>query len=357
MESAATGPSTAPRVGPMAALMSALLFGVTLPVAKRLLEDGSPLLIAGLLYLGSGAGLGLLRLVQDRAWRPTGFAGADWAWLALATALGGIVAPALLMFGLSGSDAATASLFLNLEAVFTATLAWFVFREATSRRVVLGFLAILAGASLLAWPSGPVRAGNTMGLLEVAAACLCWGLDNNVTRRISAGDARLIAGIKGLAAGGASTLCALSLGAHLPQPLHVAESLVLGFLGYGLSLVLFIVALRHLGTARTCAYFSTAPFLGALLAVEVYGEPVAPLFIAATLLMLVGVWLHVTERHEHVHVHEHLIHTHTHRHDEHHRHAHAADWDGVEPHTHEHRHEPLRHSHPHFPDIHHQHTH
>src|SRR6266566_6802351 len=195
------------------------------------------------------------------------------------------------------------------------------------------------------------------GKSSCPGACLCWGLDNNLTRRISAADSRVIAGIKGLVAGSTNTALALGLGATLPAPQYLAGTLVLGFLGYGVSLVLFIVALRHLGTARTGAYFATAPFIGTALAVLLYGQPVSVLFWSAALLMLVGVYLHVTEQHVHMHTHEPLRHTHAHVHDAHHQHEHPQGWDGAEPHTHEHQHEPLRHSHAHFPDIHHRHRH
>ena len=199
--------------GLAAALVSAVLFGATTPIAKQLLEGASPLLVAGLLYLGGGIGVTLLKIVQDRDWASPNLARSDWPWLAAATIAGGVVAPALLMVGLARADAATASLLLNLEAVFTALLAWFVFREATSRRIVLGFVAIFVGGLLLAWPAQLASPGRSLGLLSVAAACLCWGLDNNFTRKISAADARVIAGIKGLVAGTANTVLALGLGA------------------------------------------------------------------------------------------------------------------------------------------------
>jgi len=343
--------------GPTAALASALLFGATTPLAKQLLQGSSPLLIAGLLYLGSGIGLALLRLIQDNGWRATGLRPSDRWWLAGATLAGGVIAPALLMFGLSQSDAATASLLLNLEAVFSAVLAWVLFREATSGRVVLGFFAILAGGLVLVWPDRLSASGRWAGLACVAAACLFWGFDNNLTRKISAADSRVIAGTKGLIAGCTNTILALSLGVTLPPVAYTAGALLLGFFGYGVSLVLFIVALRNVGTARTGAYFSTAPFIGTALAMLLYGQPVSAAFWAAAALMVVGVWLHVTEHHEHGHLHEPLTHSHSHQHDEHHQHEHGEEWDGTEPHTHEHRHAWLRHSHAHFPDIHHEHLH
>ena len=343
--------------GTAAALGSALLFGVTTPLAKLLLDPASPLLVAGLLYLGSGAGLALWILVRERG-RPPPVARADWPWLAAAVASGGVLAPALLMTGLSRASAASASLLLNLEAVFTALLAWVVFREHTSRRMVVGFAAILAGGVLLAWPdhSGrPLQSPTAM--LLIAAACLCWGLDNNLTRKIAGGDARIIAALKGLAAGATNTALGLALGSRLPGPASLSTLLLLGLLGYGVSLVLYIRALRHLGTARTGAYFGTAPFIGGALALVLFGQGGGSDFWLASACMAFGVWLHLTEHHEHDHVHKPVSHSHEHVHDEHHRHDHDPGWDGTEPHTHEHRHLLLRHRHPHFPDIHHQHTH
>jgi drug/metabolite transporter (DMT)-like permease len=341
----------------MAALVSALLFGLTPPIAKGFLQGAHPLLIAGLLYLGSGIGLLSWRVIQDKGWRASGLSRSDGLWLAAATFAGGLLAPALLMFGLSRSDAATVSLLLNLEAVFSALIAWFIFHEATSRRIVWGFGAIFGGSVVLAWPSHGMLEGRLLGLICVAAACLCWGIDNNVTRKISAGDARLIAGVKGAVAGTTNTVLAVALGASWPAAQTLSGVLLLGFLGYGVSLVLFIVSLRHLGTARTGAYFSTAPFIGSALSIVLYREPITAMFYVAAALMGVGVWLHITEHHEHSHQHEPLTHTHPHTHDAHHQHEHDTLWDGTEPHTHEHRHVALRHSHPHFPDIHHQHGH
>ena len=345
------------RAGVAAALASAVLFGVTTPVAKQLLAGTQPLLIAGLLYLGSGLGVSALRFIQDRRWSATGLGAADWPWLAATILVGGIVAPALLMLGLARSDAADASLLLNLEVVFTATLAWLVFREPANPRVVWGLVAIFAGGLVLVWPARFASERSLPALASIVAACLCWAVDNNLTRKVSASDARVLAAIKGLVAGVTNTTLAFLLGASLPPLPHVLVTLLIGFLGYGLSLVLFIVALRHLGTARTGAYFATAPFIGAAAAMLLFGESGDGAFWLAAICMGVGVWLHVTEQHEHEHIHEPMAHSHAHAHDEHHRHTHAFDWDGKEPHTHEHEHVRLRHRHTHFPDIHHRHGH
>jgi drug/metabolite transporter (DMT)-like permease len=351
--------SSAPswRSGPGAAVLSAALFGATTPLAKYFLRDTGPLLIAGLLYLGSGIGLTIMRLVQDRHWGPSGLGRADYPWLAGATVSGGMLAPALLMLGLARSDAATASLLLNAEAVFSALLAWLLFREATSRRIVLGFLAIFAGCLMLSWPSRLILRGAALGPLCVLAACVCWGLDNNLTRHISGADSRIIAAIKGLCAGATNTALALFMGATIPAAPELTGALALGFLGYGVSLVLFIVSLRHLGTARTGAYFAMSPFIGAVLAVLLYRDPITAAFYLASALMALGVWLHVTEQHAHEHEHGPMTHTHEHAHDAHHQHEHGPQVDSAEPHSHLHTHGSLRHRHAHFPDIHHGHRH
>ena len=337
------------------ALASAALFGAGTPLAKLLVGEMSPLVLAGLLYLGSGIGL-LAWFFLRGSERAANLSRSDLPWLAAAIAAGGVAGPAFLMYGLLRSDAATASLLLNLEAVFTATLAWIVFRENVDRRVFLGMLAIVAGGAVLSWNEVP-RAAGVAGPLLIAAACLAWGIDNNLTRRVSGGDAVAIAGLKGAVAGAVNLALGLSLGASLPAASVLAAATVVGLFGYGISLAFFVVALRHLGAARTGAYFSVAPFFGAALALLLLNESASTAFGIAAALMAAGVWLHVTERHAHEHVHEQVTHAHPHVHDEHHRHPHAFDWDGREPHVHEHRHAALRHSHPHYPDLHHRHGH
>ena len=336
------------------ALLSAALFGASTPLAKLLVGGIAPLALAGLLYLASGVGLGLWLLIRRQP--IVGVPRADWRWLAAAIAAGGIAAPALLMYGLRRTDASTASLLLNLEAVFTAALAWVAFRENVDRRIFVGMLAIVAGGVLLSWEQAPRLAGVS-GPLLIAGACLAWALDNNLTRRVSGGDAVTIAALKGLVAGAVNLALALAMGAYLPAPGAIVVAGLVGFFGYGVSLVLFIMALRHLGAARTGAYFSVAPFYGAALALLLLGERAGAAFWGAAALMAIGVWLHVSERHEHEHVHDPLTHSHEHEHDEHHRHAHEQAWDGEQPHTHLHEHGPLRHRHPHYPDLHHRHRH
>ncbi|MCD6047668.1 MAG: hypothetical protein K0S08_1315 [Gammaproteobacteria bacterium] len=339
------------------ALAAAFLFGASTPFAKYLLTQLSPQLLAGLLYLGSGIGLMLIRIIRDKRWLPSGLTKVEWFWFAGAIFFGGIMAPVLLMLGLVYTSAASASLLLNLEAVFTALFAWVVFKENTDRRIVLGMLLIVAGGVVLAWPSHETLGSLSWGPVLIAAACLCWAIDNNLTRHVSAQDALFIAGNKGLIAGVVNLILALSLGALWPSWQDLCSALSLGFFAYGISLVCFVLALRHLGTARTGAYFSTAPFIGALIAIVFFHDVTHAAFWFAAILMALGVWLHLTESHEHEHTHEPLFHSHRHVHDEHHQHTHDFPWDGEEPHAHPHTHEPITHKHRHYPDIHHRHKH
>jgi drug/metabolite transporter (DMT)-like permease len=344
------------------ALGAAILFGASAPLAKLLLEGASPQLLAGLFYLGSGIGLGVVWLRRRQSAevaRERPMTRHDVPWLTGAIVFGGAVAPLLLMIGLTRTPASAAALLLNLEGVFTALLAWFVFKENFDRRIALGMLAIVAAGAALSW-EGRVSWGGMAGPLAVAGACLCWAIDNNFTQKVSAGDPVQIAMLKGLVAGSINTAIALFLGASWPSASHILGALVVGFLSYGVSLVLFVMSLRQLGTARTGAYFSTAPFVGALLSLVIFREQPTTAFIIAASLMAVGVWLHVSEHHEHEHRHDMLDHDHAHVHDEHHQHTHAADDPPATdptPHRHRHRHEPLVHSHAHYPDIHHRHGH
>ena len=339
--------------GVMAALCAALLFGAGTPLAKQLLSGVDPWMLAGLLYLGSGLGLGAWRLLRRAA--PVKLPLNQWLWLAGAILAGGVAGPVLLMFGLAHMPASGASLLLNAEGVFTALLAWFAFRENFDRRIALGMLAIVAGAVVLSWP-GEARFGEAWPSLAVLGACLAWAIDNNLTRKVALNDATWIAAVKGLSAGTVNLLLALWVGSVLPSAPALAGGLALGLAAYGISLALFVVGLRHLGTARTGAYFSVAPFFGALLAVVGLGEPVTTGLLVAGALMTMGVWLHLTEQHDHVHTHEPLEHEHDHEHDVHHAHPHADEPAAVR-HTHRHRHDPLTHTHVHFPDEHHRHSH
>lgn len=341
------------------ALASAALFGSSTPLAKLLLGHGvDPWLLAGLLYLGSGVGLAVmhftLRLFRMSA-SEAPLRRNDLGWLTLIILAGGVAGPLLLMLGLAHTPASSAALLLNVEGLATMTIAWRVFRENVDNRLLVGALAILSGAVVLSWTGGP--AGVGMGSLAIVGACVAWGIDNNLTRKLSSADPVQIAAVKGVVAGAVNLGLALARGAQLPSPAAVAGAGVVGFFGYGVSLVLFVLALRHLGTARTGAYSSTAPFLGAGLSLGLFREPITAQLAVAAALMGVGVWLHLSEQHEHEHVHEALEHEHRHVHDPHHQHAHGPDDPLGEPHTHGHRHALMQHKHPHYPDLHHRHGH
>ncbi|KVK91821.1 hypothetical protein WJ47_24020 [Burkholderia ubonensis] len=343
------------------ALTAAALFGAATPLAKALLGAMSPFMVAGLFYLGSGIGLGagivIRRLRRPAAHADTGHAlkKSELPWLAGAIAAGGIAGPALLMLGLASTPAATSALLLNLEGVLTAVIAWVVFRENVDLQVFLGMVAIVAGGVLLSWKPG--AAGVPTGALLIVGACLCWAIDNNLTRKVSANDAMVIACMKGLVAGPVNIAVAVAAGASWPAAATTAAAMLTGLAGYGVSLVLFVVALRDLGTARTGAYFSVAPLFGVALSLLIWPELPSVAFWIAAALMALGIWLHVRERHDHEHTHERLEHTHRHRHDAHHQHTHDFPYEGDEPHAHPHVHLPITHSHAHFPDIHHRHRH
>jgi drug/metabolite transporter (DMT)-like permease len=336
------------------ALGSAALFGAATPALKPIAGTLHPVLLAGLLYLGSFLGLAAARVARGRDRGERSLGRQDLVSLGGAILAGGIAAPVLLVWGLSGLAASAASLLLAAEAVLTLLLAALLFREPVAARIWLAALLVLGAGALLAWTPGtaiPV----SLHALAVVGACLLWGLDNNLTRNIASGDPYAIGMWKGLVAGVANTALGLYLATAVPDAAWLG-ALGIGALGYGLSLVLYVFALRHLGAARTAAHFGTAPFFGAALSIALLGEPVTPYLAAAFALTALGTWLALTEQHGHAHRHEAMEHEHRHVHDAHHLHPHGGD-EGRAPHSHRHRHEPTRHSHDHFPDLHHRHRH
>ena len=338
------------------ALGAAALFGASAPFSKLLLGSVDPWLLAGILYLGAGIGLAIVQMTRAAIDLPAGEAPlrrGDLPWVTAVVLFGGVVGPVLLMLGLARTDASSASLLLNLEGIATMMIAWVIFRENVDRRLLAGAFAILAGALLLSWDGSGLHLD--WGGLLIAAACLAWGIDNNLTRKLSSADPVQIAATKGIAAGTVNIVLALLLGANLPTGSTIVGGALVGFFGIGVSLVFFMLGLRHLGTARTGAYFSFAPFIGALLSIMLLGDPISIRLAAAGTLMAIGLWLHLSERHEHEHAHEAIEHEHRHAHDEHHQHVHEGEFE--EPHTHAHRHKPMRHKHPHYPDFHHRHGH
>jgi drug/metabolite transporter (DMT)-like permease len=346
--------------GVTAALLAAALFGASAPLSKLLVGRIDPALLAGILYLGSGVGLsswlGIRRLLTGRDNRETALHWRDLPWLGAAILVGGIIAPVLLMWGLRSTPGSSASLLLNLEGVLTALLAWFVFKENFDRRIFIGMAAILGGGVLLSWQTRPAL-GVPWAALGICGACLCWGIDNNLTRKVSAANPMQVAAIKGLVAGTVNIAVALIAGASIPRMSDLAAAGLVGFLSYGVSLTCFVLALRYIGTARTGAYFSTAPFIGAALSLVLLREQPSLIFWLAGALMVAGVWLHLTDNHSHLHHHEPMTHEHLHWHDAHHQHIHRPEDPPGEPHSHVHGHQELTHSHPHYPDIHHRHPH
>ena len=338
------------------ALGSALLFGGTAPLAKLLLGVVDPQVLAGLLYLGAGIGLALVHSARTAFGVPAAEAPlrrADLPWLAAVVLFGGVLGPLLLMLGLSLTSAASGALLLNLEGIFTMAIAWTLFRENVDRRLMMGAAAIVLGAVVLTWSGQGVSVD--LGAIFIAAAGLAWGIDNNLTRKLSAADPVQIALVKGLAAGTVNLTIGLLRGADLPGFAITTAAAAVGFFGVGVSLVLFVLALRHLGSARTAAYFSLAPFIGAVVAIGLLHDPLAGRIVLAGGLMACGLWVHLAERHAHDHLHEAMEHEHSHAHDAHHQHSHDGPF--TAPHSHRHRHDPLRHSHPHYPDLHHRHGH
>lgn len=347
--------------GVIYALLAAVLFGASTPFAKGLVGQMAPAILAGVLYLGSGIGLLACYLIRSGVKHgstdtPVTLTRQDLPWLGGAIAAGGVAAPLLLMAGLSNVSASSASLLLNMEGVMTSMLAWFVFKESFDRRIFIGMLLIVAAGFLLSWEQAPAS-GLPWGAIAIVGACICWGLDNNLTRKVSGSDPLQIACAKGLVAGTVNLTIGLAIGDAFPALGTAFVAAVVGFCGYGLSLVLFVLALRHLGTARTGAYFSAAPFAGAALSLVMLGEVPGALFWIAAAMMCGGIWLHITESHGHEHEHVPMSHAHMHRHDDHHQHEHDDGWDGTEPHAHAHTHAPQRHAHPHYPDLHHRHDH
>jgi drug/metabolite transporter (DMT)-like permease len=344
-------------------LAAAALFGASAPIAKLLLEQMSPVTLAALAYCGGGLALMCAWLIRQARAKSDHPAAVSSPWtraevLSMTGAIvtGGVLAPTILFWSLAKLPAGNAALLLNFEGLLTTLLAALIFREAVARRVWLAMvLMVIAGGVLSA--AGTAASLAVIPTLGVILACALWGLDNNLTRAVSHRDALGIAALKCVVAGSTNALIGWAVGTSFATSAPtVLAALTLGALSYGLSLVLFVGALAHLGSARTAAHFGTAPFFGAALAIAVLGEPVTASLIAAIVLTALSTWLVLTERHSHVHTHEPVEHEHLHVHDQHHQHEHAGD-EGPAPHRHPHKHEPLSHAHEHLPDLHHRHGH
>jgi len=341
------------------ALLAALLFGASAPISKLFLGEIQPIPLAAFLYLGSGIALFIVQLIQNKRQssnKEAAIRRSDFKWLAGAIIAGGVIAPIILLFGLQNTPGATASLLLNFEGVATTLIAAFVFKEAVSRRAWWAILLITIASILLSFSPND-EWGTSWGAIGVLAACIFWGIDNNFTRNISARNPVSIVMVKGFIAGSFSLFLALVFGNQIPNWTIILKAMVLGSLSYGVSITLFIRAMRGLGAARTSALFSTAPLAGIALSFLLLQETVNTMFWSSLPLMIVGALLLVNEEHNHRHIHEPNVHEHIHRHDdEHHLHTHD-DLQPNQSHSHEHEHEYLEHDHHHMPDIHHRHIH
>src|SRR5689334_3308166 len=330
------------------ALLAALFFGASAPVSKLLLGDVPPVLMAAFLYLGSGTSNSLIKIDQRLTSNPkeAGIKRPDVIWLAGAIISGGILAPIILMISLKNTPASTASLLLNFEGVGTTLIALFFFHESISRRALAAIFAITLASVFL---STNFRGGFSfsLGALGILLACFLWGVDNNFTRNISAKDPLTIVAWKGLVAGFFSLILGLLLGQRVPAPITILSILLLGFISYGLSTMLFIYSMRGLGAARTSALYGTAPLAGVFLSILIFKDPITLLFIVAAVLMVAGALLLANEEHAHFHIHMPVVHEHIHKHEDFHRH----DTTDI-AHSHEHEHPRTEHEHGHMPDIH-----
>jgi drug/metabolite transporter (DMT)-like permease len=352
---------------PLIALLAAALFGASAPFAKILLQNINPWWLSAILYLGSGLGVSIIFIKSKLTNKSALFelTKKDLPWLLGSILFGGILGPTLLMYGLSQLDGTAGSLLLNMEGVFTAFLAWFIFKEHFDKKIFIGMLFILCGGFILSLPPNIFShfewnsISSSTGSLLILGACLSWGIDNNLTRNISASNPYEITAIKSLIAGTTNAFIAWSLSPLIPPAQYFALGSLVGFLGYGLGLILFVHSLRTLGTSRTSAYFATAPFVGAILSLLILNESLHINLLISAIFMGLGVWLHLTESHSHEHHHHFMEHQHEHTHDEHHNHTHEPHLkvDPKKPHSHWHSHEPIVHAHAHYPDIHHRHEH
>jgi drug/metabolite transporter (DMT)-like permease len=341
--------------GVVAAAAAALLFGVSAPTAKVLLSNADPLVLGAILYLGAGLGLTVVRSMRGSDRREASLRASDVPLILGVTIAGAVVAPVLLLVGLQRVTAITASLALNLEGPLTIALAVLFFGEHLAGSAAAGGALVLGGAAVLTSSPGAVVRGDVWGVLAVAGACLAWAVDNNLTQRLSLRDPLAIVQAKGLLGGCIGIVLAAAFRDDVPAVSTMAWGLVLGFVSYGLSVVLAVYAMRFIGVAREAILFATAPFIGVLVSIAMLGERFGVRELAAMLLMLGGLGMLSRERHSHAHAHPVMTHDHRHVHDVHHQHAHVSGDPDGEPHAHEHTHEALEHDHAHAPDLHHRH--
>jgi drug/metabolite transporter (DMT)-like permease len=335
------------------AILSALLFGAATPLSKNLLDHLSSFQLAGLLYIGAALGVAIL-VIRDKKF--------TWPWhmdrknafrLLGAVLFGGMLGPVLLLAGLRLANAASVSMWLNLEMVATAILGHFIFKDHLTKTGWLAAGGILVSAIILT--SGEGSAGILAGIL-VALACVCWGIDNHLTALIDGITPAQSTLWKGLVAGTTNLIIGISIAPLTGSFGSVMGGLILGVFAYGFSIVLYITAAQQLGATRSQLIFSSAPFWGILLSILILGEKFTWQLAIAILLFVVSLLLLMREQHQHTHVHQSVTHDHPHRHDDGH-HDHHEQTENDSWHTHPHQHDFLSHAHPHWPDLHHRHSH
>lgn len=339
--------------GGMLALLAAALFGISTPLVQRFGADLGAFTTAALLYAGAAVvGLLLRRPVEREARVRRG----DFPRLLAMAGLGAAIGPVALAWGLQRTSGTSASLMLTLEALFTALLAWRLYRETMDGRVWTALLLLLVGGAVLVLDQGRDGGAQLWGLLAVILATAAWGIDNTLSRALAERDPGQVVLLKSALGAAATAILAAAFGEALPTPVAALALFAVGASGYGLSLRFYLLAQRAFGAARTGSVFAFAPFIGAGVAAAMGDRAPTALMLLGGALMLAGVILHLSESHGHEHEHEALAHEHAHRHDDgHHDHVHDPMPQGE--HSHRHRHEPMRHGHPHVPDAHHQHRH
>ncbi|MDR1329925.1 MAG: EamA family transporter [Oscillospiraceae bacterium] len=338
------------------AVLAAICYGISAPMAKLLLRGLPPALLAALLYLGAGFGMSIVSLLRKKDAR-AGEARMTRRELPYAAAMVAldIAAPVLLMFGLLSTSPETASLLNNFEIAATSVVALVLFKEAVGRRMWLAIGAITVASAVLSVENLGTLSFSP-GAILVLLACVCWGLENNCTSRLSLKNPVQIVIIKGIGSGLGALLIAVFAGGRAAGLAYIFAALALGFASYGLSVYFYILAQRKLGAARTSAFYAIAPFLGAGISLAVFREKPALPFVAAFIVMIFGAYLAASEKHEHPHLHAETEHEHRHSHtDGHHSHKHEPPVAGE--HSHAHIHSSLTHTHEHTPDAHHTHTH
>lgn len=338
------------------AILAATFYGVSTPISKLLMHELPPAFLAALLYLGAGFGMAIINLFRIKGrnnQKEARITKPDLPYI-IGMVILDIVAPIALMFGLSMTTPANASLLNNFEIVATSLIALLIFKEAIGKRMWIAIVLITLASIILSFED-ITSLSFSIGSILVIFACLCWGFENNYTRKLSLKDPLQIVVVKGLGSGVGALIIAIAIREFSFNLIFIIFALLLGFLAYGLSIYLYILAQRELGAARTSAYYAVAPFIGVGLSFIVFNQSISTTFFVALVIMVLGAYFAATERHKHMHIHEFIEHEHRHNHEDgHHDHTHGYP---VTEHSHPHKHELKTHEHTHTPDMHHNHGH